>query len=40
MESNVNIEKQIPIPIKPLEQFKQNRKIPFSDNLKRLNFLK
>ncbi len=40
MESNVNIENQIPIPIKPLEQFKQNRKIPISEKLKAIEFSK
>ena len=28
MESNINIENKISNPIKPLEQFKQKRKIP------------
>ncbi len=40
MESNVNIENQIPISIKPLELFKQNRKIPISEKLKAIEFSK
>ena len=34
IESNINIDNKISILIKPLEQFKQNRKIPISEKLK------
>lgn len=40
MESNINIEDKKSIPIKPLEQFKQNRKIPISEKLKAIEFSK
>ena len=40
MESNINIENKKSIQIKPLEQFKQNRKIPISEKLKAIEFSK
>ena len=40
MESNTNIENQILKPFKPLEQFKQNRKILISEKHKTIEFSK